>query len=54
MLYNSGMLAINYCYRIYPDITQQQRLIEWMETCRGAYNYGLREILKIGATVANV
>ncbi|MDJ0732611.1 MAG: transposase [Nostocaceae cyanobacterium] len=35
---------MNYRYRIYPDTTQQQRLIEWMEICRSAYNYGLREI----------
>lgn len=35
---------MNYRYRIYPDVAQQQRLIEWMETCRSAYNYGLREI----------
>ena len=38
------MLTMNYGYRIYPDITQQQHLTEWMETCRVAYNYGLREI----------
>lgn len=38
------MLTFNYRYRIYPDITQQQRLIEWMEICRGAFNYALREI----------
>ncbi len=38
------MLTLNYRYRIYPDITQQQSLIEWMETCRVAYNYGLRQI----------
>ncbi len=35
---------MNYRYRIYPDVAQQQRLIEWMEICRSAYNYGLREI----------
>lgn len=35
---------MNYRYRIYPDVAQKQRLIEWMETCRSAYNYGLREI----------
>jgi len=38
------MLTLNYRYRIYPDTTQQQRLGEWMETCRNAYNYALREI----------
>ncbi len=35
---------MNYRYRIYPDATQEQRLIEWMEICRSAYNYALREI----------
>lgn len=35
---------MNYRYRIYPDAAQQQQLIEWMEICRSAYNYGLREI----------
>ena len=38
------MLTMNYRYRIYPDITQQQSLTSWMETCRVAYNYGLRQI----------
>ncbi|MFB2977303.1 RNA-guided endonuclease InsQ/TnpB family protein [Microseira sp. BLCC-F43] len=38
------MLTLNYRYRIYPDTTQQQTLVEWMETCRIAYNYALREI----------
>ncbi len=35
---------MNYRYRIYPNITQEQSLIEWMDICRVAYNYGLREI----------
>ncbi|MEA5593545.1 transposase [Rivularia sp. UHCC 0363] len=35
---------MNYRYRIYPNVAQQQRLVEWMEICRSAYNYGLREI----------
>jgi putative transposase len=38
------MLNFNYCYRIYPDATQEDTLLEWMETCRRAYNYALREI----------
>jgi putative transposase len=38
------MLTINYRYRIYPNITQEQSLKEWMDICRVAYNYGLREI----------
>lgn len=35
---------MNYRYRIYPDIAQEQQLIEWMDICRSAYNYALREI----------
>jgi putative transposase len=38
------MLTMNYQYRIYPTPPQQDTLSEWMETCRIAYNYGLREI----------
>jgi putative transposase len=38
------MLTINYRYRLYPDATQEQILIEWMEICRSAFNYALREI----------
>jgi len=35
---------MNYRYRIYPIITQEESLNEWMDICRVAYNYGLREI----------
>lgn len=35
---------MNYCYRIYPDAAQEQQLLEWLETSRQVYNYGLREI----------
>jgi putative transposase len=38
------MLTMNYTYRIYPDATQQTELLEWLETCRGVYNYALREL----------
>jgi putative transposase len=38
------MLTMNYRYRVYPNIAQEQLLKEWMDTCRVAYNYGLREI----------
>ncbi len=38
------MLTLTYRYRIYPDTTQEQTLLEWMEICRRAYNYALREI----------
>jgi putative transposase len=38
------MLTLTHRYRIYPAPPQQQTLIEWMEICRGAFNYALREI----------
>jgi putative transposase len=38
------MLTLTYRYRIYPDAAQEQMLLEWMEICRRAYNYALREI----------
>ncbi|MGL5875400.1 MAG: RNA-guided endonuclease InsQ/TnpB family protein [Xenococcaceae cyanobacterium] len=38
------MLTLTYRYRIYPEVAQQQQLIEWMNICRNAYNYGLRQI----------
>jgi len=38
------MLTMNYRYRIYPTSTQEQSLKEWMDVCRVAYNYALREI----------
>jgi len=38
------MLTMNYRYRIYPDAVQQTELLEWLETCRGVYNYALREL----------
>jgi len=38
------MLTMNYRYRIYPTSAQEQSLKEWMDVCRVAYNYGLREI----------
>jgi putative transposase len=38
------MITLTCRYRIYPDATQEQTLIEWMDICRGAYNYALREI----------
>lgn len=43
-LYSNNMITLNYRYRIYPDAIQQQMLSEWMEICRVAYNYALREI----------
>ncbi len=38
------MITLTYRYRIYPDATQEQMFIEWMEISRSAYNYALREI----------
>ncbi len=37
------MLNLNYAYRIYPDATQEKELLEWLEICRGVYNYALAE-----------
>ena len=38
------MLTLNYTYRIYPDPTEQQVTIGWLETCRQIYNHALREL----------
>jgi putative transposase len=38
------MLTMNFTYRIYPDATQQQLMLDWLETCRKVYNYSLREL----------
>jgi putative transposase len=38
------MITLTHRYRIYPDVTQEQLLLEWMSICRNAYNYALREI----------
>ncbi len=35
------VLNLNYCYRIYPDASQEKELLEWLELCRGVYNYAL-------------
>nr|WP_237747983.1 helix-turn-helix domain-containing protein [Spirulina subsalsa] len=37
------MLNLNYCYRIYPDASQEKELLDWLEICRGVYNYALAE-----------
>ena len=37
------MLNLNYCYRIYPDASQEKELLDWLETSRGVYNHALRE-----------
>lgn len=38
------MLSLNYTYRVYPDAEQEEMLNNWLETCRLAYNYALREL----------
>jgi putative transposase len=38
------MITLTHRYRIYPDAIQEQMLVEWMEICRNAFNYELREI----------
>src|SRR4028119_1406780 len=38
------MLTLTHRYRIYPDATQEQMFVEWMDICRSAYNYARREI----------
>lgn len=37
------MLSLTYTYRIYPDASQEARMLAWMEICRKVYNYALRE-----------
>jgi putative transposase len=38
------MLTMNYTYRVYPSAVQQSEMLQWLETCRGVYNYALREL----------
>ena len=38
------MLTLTYRYRIYPQAAQQHQLSEWLDICRNAYNYGLRQL----------
>jgi len=35
---------MNYTYRIYPDAAQETELLDWLETCRGVYNYARHEL----------
>ena len=37
-------LTLNYQYRIYPDATQAEQLLEWLETVRRVYNFALRQV----------
>ncbi|WP_226591941.1 RNA-guided endonuclease InsQ/TnpB family protein [Microseira wollei] len=37
-------LIMNYRYRIYPDASQEQMLLDWLEISRKVYNHALREI----------
>jgi putative transposase len=38
------VITLTHRYQVYPDAIQEQMLIEWMEICRNAFNYALREI----------
>jgi putative transposase len=38
------MLTMTYTYRIYPDLHQSARMLEWLETSRQVYNRALREL----------
>jgi len=38
------MLTMNMTYRIYPDASQEQQFLEWLETCRRLYNRCLRDL----------
>ena len=37
-------MILNYVYRIYPDVRQEELLLEWLEICRKSYNYSLKEL----------
>jgi len=37
------MLTVTFRYRIYPSLEQETRLLNWLETCRRAYNYAVGE-----------
>ena len=37
------MFVMNYRYRIYPSADQEARMGDWLEACRSAFNYALRE-----------
>ncbi|MDJ0717252.1 MAG: helix-turn-helix domain-containing protein [Prochloraceae cyanobacterium] len=37
-------LTLNYCYRIYPHASQEEKMLGWLETCRRLYNRCLQEV----------
>jgi putative transposase len=37
------MLNLTYCYRLYPDVDQETKMLDWLEQLRRVYNYALRE-----------
>ena len=37
-------LTMNYTYRIYPRVAQQELILRWLETCRQLYNRCLRDL----------
>jgi putative transposase len=44
LCYSRTMLIMNFTYRIYPDASQKQLMLSWLETCRKVYNHSLREL----------
>ncbi len=40
---------MNYCYRIYPDASQEQTMLHWLEISRQVYNYALLQIKYSGS-----
>lgn len=43
MSYTGGMLNLTYQYRIYPSDQQAQQMAQWLDICRGVWNYALAE-----------
>jgi putative transposase len=37
------MESTTYTYRIHPNIDQEAKMLDWLEQCRRAYNYALRQ-----------
>jgi hypothetical protein len=46
------MLRINYPYPIYPNAAVHSELLEWLETCTGAYHYAEGELEVCSASLA--
>jgi putative transposase len=37
------MLTLTHCYRIYPNLSQEATMLDWLERSRRVFNYALRE-----------